>query len=242
MKPLQEGTGSVTVLAVHGIQGTAASWLPVARALKDQAHFVMPNLRGRADAVRGQGADDYRLPCFAQDLAAAIDEHIGTQPYYLAGWSLGVSIALEYLGGSGHAIHPPRGLILLSGSPRLCRTRWFAGHDTEALKSEAAQRVQVLGMKEAADPQAAAWTWQAICNTDQSALLARIRVPTLVIHGTEDADSPFLHGLWLARGIAQASMHPIEGVGHGLPSGATAEVAAAIRQFIAQREHTQETQ
>lgn len=241
MNILQEGSGPVTIVAVHGIQGTAASWLPVARTLKDQATFIMPNLRGRAGAWRGRSANDYRLPCFAQDLAEAIDGAVGMQPYYLAGWSLGVSIALEYLGNE-HTARPPRGLILMSGSPMLCRTRWFVGHSYEGVRNEAAQRAHRLNMSESADHEATAWTWLAIADTDQSALLPRVTATTLVVHGTDDEDCPVLHGQWLARGLPDATLCLIEGAGHGLPSGATTQVGSAISQFITQRELSQEYQ
>lgn len=236
----REGSGPITIVAVHGIQGTAASWLPVARALADRATFVLPNLRGRADAARGTGPDDYRLPCLAQDLATAIDSAVGTRPYYLAGWSLGVSVALDYLGARSDR-HMPRGLVLVSGTPKLRRTRWFVAHDSDALRAEAAQRVRKLGLAEAADDDAAAWTWQAIADTDQSALLPYITTPTLVIHGSDDDDCPILHGQWLANALPDATLSRIDGGGHALLSGATARVAQDMARFIAQCEPSLET-
>ena len=47
--------------------------------------------------------------------------------------------------------------------------------------------------------------------------LREIRVPTLVIHGTEDPLFPFAHALALRDEIPGAELLPLEGVGHQMP-------------------------
>jgi pimeloyl-ACP methyl ester carboxylesterase len=47
--------------------------------------------------------------------------------------------------------------------------------------------------------------------------LGEIAVPTLVIHGTDDAFMPFPHGEALARAIPGARLLALEGTGHELP-------------------------
>jgi pimeloyl-ACP methyl ester carboxylesterase len=47
--------------------------------------------------------------------------------------------------------------------------------------------------------------------------LADIRVPTLVLHGTDDPMFPFPHGEALAAGIPGARLVPLEGMGHEHP-------------------------
>jgi len=44
------GKGSSLVVAVHGMQGTRAVWLPVAHALRSDEAFTLPNVV--ANAVR----------------------------------------------------------------------------------------------------------------------------------------------------------------------------------------------
>lgn len=240
MDILREGEGPVTIVAVHGIQGTRSSWLPVVRAMAGQAAFVLPNLRGRGAALRGRGPEDYRLPCLAQDLHDAITRTVGHQPFYLAGWSLGVSVALEYLLSFDHAPQP-RGLILLSGSPALCRTRLFTAFEGSALRDEIARRERRLGLAEAADHDAAAWTWQAVAGTNQRDDLPRVRIPAHIIHGTEDEDCPRLHATWLAQGIPAATLSLIDGAGHTLLGSATARVAAEMSQFVSRIERALES-
>ena len=49
--------------------------------------------------------------------------------------------------------------------------------------------------------------------------LARIQVPTLVLHGKADPLIPFVCGQDTARRIPGSRFHGIEGMGHDLPPG-----------------------
>ena len=225
-----QGSGEAVVIALHGIQGTSASWRPVAQVLEQSATFHMPNLRGRGGALRGRVSADYSLLAFAEDAAAAI--RVVLQPgkcYVLAGWSMGVSVALQLLQHS--SVPAPERLILLSGTSCISEVRWFA-EEGEALQREIQAREQRLGLKQAADVEAVAMTWQALRNTDQRGLLAGIAIPTLVIHGSEDQDCPPSHGRSLAQGIANAQLLELQGIGHSVLSEATVQVAQAIEKFL----------
>jgi pimeloyl-ACP methyl ester carboxylesterase len=54
--------------------------------------------------------------------------------------------------------------------------------------------------------------------------LGKIRVPTLVLHGTDDPMFPYGHGEVLAREIRGARLIPLEGVGHEMPPAAVWDV------------------
>ena len=125
----------------------------------------------------------------------------------------------------------PERLILLSGTSCISEVRWFA-EEGEALQREIQAREQRLGLKQAADVEAVAMTWQALRNTDQRGLLAGIAIPTLVIHGSEDQDCPPSHGRSLAQGIANAQLLELQGIGHSVLSEATVQVAQAIEKFL----------
>jgi pimeloyl-ACP methyl ester carboxylesterase len=64
-----------------------------------------------------------------------------------------------------------------------------------------------------------------------SGRLDDITAPTLVIHGTADPLFPYGHAEALARGIPQAELLPLEGVGHQTPPRAwwTPVIAAMLR-------------
>ena len=58
--------------------------------------------------------------------------------------------------------------------------------------------------------------------------LKEINLPTLVIHGTEDAILPFDHGQALADGITNAKLMVLEGVGHEIPEQMTEEITSRM--------------
>lgn len=223
------GVGPVTIVAVHGIQGTRAAWSALSRELDGDARFVLPNLRGRGNATRGTGVDDYRLERLADDLEEVVRVHAAEAPFVLAGWSMGVSVSLEYLSRAG--VPRPKGLVLMSGTPMLDHAHWFRERGG-ALVDEIAEREVRLGLVEAADRDAAAWTWEAIRNTNQMRLLATIDIPTLIIHGSDDADSPWTHAECLAAGLPDARLCTLPRVGHSVLKDAGADVARELRAFL----------
>lgn len=223
------GDGAIPLLALHGIQGTRAAWLAVAEALASDCQTVLPNLRGRGRAPRGQGPEAYTLEVYAHEAARIAQDKFANRPFLLAGWSMGVSVALAWL--TRHEAPCPAGLVLLSGSPCLCKTQWFRSTDGDALQTEIAEREKRLGLREAADHDAVAWTWQAIRDTDQRATLSAIQLPTLILHGRADEDNPCLHAEWLETGIVGSRLVAIEGAGHSLLTQNTDTVVTEIRRF-----------
>jgi pimeloyl-ACP methyl ester carboxylesterase len=224
------GVGPHAVVAVHGIQGTRAVWRPVADRLSDITRFFLPNLRGRSGAARGHSVSDYGLDGFADDLAEVIDTQVAGHDYWLAGWSLGVSVVLQHLSRTN--LSGPRGIILASGTPAICDVSWFSSTDDNWLMPEIADRERRLGLKEAADHDAVAWTWKAIHQSDQRAMLGSLNAPTLILHGTDDDDCPVSCARQLAKGIPNSDLQFINGAGHSIPVTHAYTMATAIRQFI----------
>lgn len=232
------GSAELTIVAVHGIQGTRASWQPVADALGDEVRWVLPNLRGRAAAYRGAGSADYTLEKFADDIVAVIAQHVDTSEagkpnYVLAGWSMGVSVALAvYTQLKARGMSVPRGLILMSGSPVLQQTSWFHAAEHGALLQEIAVREQRLALTNPADRDAVAWTWQAIRHSDQRTLLPEIDVPALIVHGSADEDSPWSHAQLLAHSLPHGQLRTINGGAHSILTQNTVRVAEEMRAFL----------
>ncbi|MDW3682534.1 alpha/beta hydrolase [Cupriavidus sp. CV2] len=234
MDVIRVGRGPVSVVAVHGIQGTRAAWLPLAGSLAADCTFILPNLQGRGQAARPDNAQGYTLARYAAALREVIGVHAGTGPFVLAGWSMGVSVALAYAQACRQdpSAPAPSGLFLLSGSPHLANVQWFSATDDTALRAEIAQRERRLGLAEAADHSAVAWTWQAIRGTDQRALLPLIRTPALVVHGHDDEDSPWPHAVALAQALPHAALTGIAGAGHSVLTHHTAAVGQALRTHL----------
>jgi pimeloyl-ACP methyl ester carboxylesterase len=65
--------------------------------------------------------------------------------------------------------------------------------------------------------------------------LGEIRIPTLVLHGTEDPLFPYEHGVALANEIPGAQLLPLEETGHELPRAVWDVVVGAILRQTGQR-------
>ncbi len=67
---------------------------------------------------------------------------------------------------------------------------------------------------------------------DRTSRLNEIKVPTLVIHGTEDAILPLDHGIAVADGITDSKRMIMEGVGHEIPEELLPEIINEIVKNI----------
>lgn len=231
------GEGTPLIL-VHGIQGNADAWASVLPALVDGARCVMPNLPGRKLSPRWRPADGpiaefYSLSRYASILAELVQRHsdAGRVTVGLAGWSMGVSVILEYaqrfgLAGIGR-------IALCSGTPRAADgALWFQSESLEGIMREAQQRADRLGLKDPADHEAVAWSWRSVLVADHFHTLSTITVPTLVIHGERDDDCPVDHGRRIAGHIAGAQWHPLPEVGHSIFGESADTVGAALATFF----------
>jgi len=63
---------------------------------------------------------------------------------------------------------------------------------------------------------------------DQGALLRTIKVPTLVIHGTDDPLVPVVCGRDIARLVSGAVLHEVPGMGHDFPPALDGELSGLI--------------
>jgi pimeloyl-ACP methyl ester carboxylesterase len=70
-----------------------------------------------------------------------------------------------------------------------------------------------------------------IAQNNRKTALASVKVPTLVIHGTDDPLIPFEGGKDTAASIPGAKLILIEGMGHDLPRGAWPQIVDAIAEL-----------
>ena len=74
---------------------------------------------------------------------------------------------------------------------------------------------------------------RAISGHDTSQRLGEVRVPTLVIHGTEDRMLPAENARWIASAIPGARLELMDGVGHLFFWERPAQSAALIGEIAA---------
>ncbi|AKM32270.1 hypothetical protein AB870_22415 [Pandoraea faecigallinarum] len=225
------------VVALHGIQGTSDSWVPLATALGDTFHFILPNMPGRGNAGDPVSPQACNAGDFACLTSQVIEQEVRDRPYVLAGWSMGVSVILELMGRLAHGTarhHPPAAVVLLSGTAQPNEVSWFSSSDDATLLDEIRQRERRLGLRHAADPRAVAWTWRALKSVSHLPNLAQIDVPALIVHGSDDEDCPVGHAHRMHEGIRQARLHVIPAAGHSILTHNTEDVGIAFRDFLAQ--------
>ena len=90
---LSAGTGPETIVCVHGLGGTKASFLPTVNALADDYRVVAIDLPGFGESDKPIGAP-YDAPWFARSVFAAMDA-LGLEHAHVAGNSMGGRVAIE---------------------------------------------------------------------------------------------------------------------------------------------------
>jgi pimeloyl-ACP methyl ester carboxylesterase len=113
---LSAGTGPETIVCLHGLGGTKASFLPTVSALGDSYRVVAIDLPGFGESDKPIGAP-YDAPWFARSAFAAMDA-LGIERAHIAGNSMGGRVAIE-----AGLVDPDRTGALLLLSPALAWLR-----------------------------------------------------------------------------------------------------------------------
>jgi pimeloyl-ACP methyl ester carboxylesterase len=114
------GSAEVPLVLVHGSWGSHHNWDPVVPALAQQFRVVTYDRRGHSDSERPPGQGSFRED--VADLAALI-EHLGLAPAWVAGNSAGAVITLQLAAARpdvlrGIIVHePPLWSLLVEDSP-----------------------------------------------------------------------------------------------------------------------------
>lgn len=203
---------------------------------------------------RRLGSEQYALEDMAEDTAALIDA-LELGPVHIVGASMGGMISQVLAARRPDRVRSLVSIMSntgsrLSGQPALGIYRHFfreAPTEREAFAEHAARLFAMIGstrlgadteqVRDVArrsfdrghDPAGAGRQLGAIAKTgNRTALLRRITVPTLVVHGTDDRLVRPSGGRATARAIPGARLDLIEGMGHDLPRAAWGRIADGI--------------
>jgi len=169
--------------------------------------------------------------------------------YVLAGHSLGGAVAIE------HALTSPstqlKGLVLLATGARLrvqpmilqlFEQAEASGHTPEVPPGLYSQDVDPDLVEEAAQARlltavaTASADWRAADSFERMQGLDEIRVPALVMAGTDDVLTPPKYAEYLAAHIPESDLRVIQGAGHMLIMERATEVSEAIESFYRSRD------
>jgi len=224
------------LLAIMGMSGTALHWgEPFLQALGERFEVIAYDHRGVGASTRLTGA--VTIEQLARDAAGLLDA-LEIERAHVLGISMGGMIAQElalarpslaltltlgctYCGGPGSALAGPEVIGRLAAAmrsgdrARAIRTAWeidvspdFAGD------AEAWARFAAIAERRAVAVPVIRAQLEAIAAHDTQSRLPGLRMPTLVIHGTQDLMLPVANGRLIASLIPGARLEILDGVGH----------------------------
>jgi pimeloyl-ACP methyl ester carboxylesterase len=255
------GSGRPVIL-IHGWPLSGRSWEPQVPALVDAGYRVIAyDRRGFGASSQPWGGYDYDT--FTADLDALVN-HLDLHELTLVGFSMGGGEVVRYLGtyGTGRvakavlAAAVPPYLYKSDANPdgglddetiagflqgvKTDRLAFLDGFMTsffsagEKLKVSEPQREYARDIAAFASPKGTFDCITAFGRTDFRDDVAKVAVPTLVIHGDSDAIVPFeVSGKRSAELIAGAELVVIEGGPHGINASHAPEFNEALLAFLA---------
>ncbi len=210
------------LILLHGAGGFHLSWPPHLRRIPSSAVYA-PDLPGH-----GQSPGDGRLMIeqYAEDMERFLHT-LGLSNAVIAGYSMGSAIALMLA-----LKHPARvrGLVLLSGGPRLSVSPVIKeGLSKPETFLSTVQLINDYSFDSSASPRLKELSTQRMAGTRQIVLyndflasdgfdvtdrLGEIKVPTLIICGEHDRMTPLRNSEILHTGIRNSRLEIVENAGH----------------------------
>jgi 3-oxoadipate enol-lactonase len=252
-----EGGTGATIVLLHGFGGAASNWTLVAPELADRAHVIVPDLPGHGGSS-ALPAPPETLDPFAERVA-----HLLAEPAVVVGHSLGGVLALRLAvrrpelvrglvlagcaGISSATRSAERALTLVSlVKPGKHVSRW-----RRPIARSAALRRLAFGSISVADPRALSpraangflagsglytdvrSAGDALVRSDPRLDLERVLCPSLVLHGTRDAQVPLRDAFEYARRL-RAPLRTVADCGHLVIGERPQAVLNAISDWIGQ--------
>ncbi len=244
------------VLFLHGLGGNSASWQPQFAELSATHRVVawdMPGF-GNSDLLATGNTTTRDLSTLARRLMDALN----MERVHGVGTSYGTVILADLaktnsdrirsvifacgVTGMGHLDPGQRAQLRATrraeiesmGQRKFAETR-NSTYVATGLSSEVVKRVVELAGS--AQPEGYLQAYGALTEANIFPILARIKVPALVISGANDPIAPAADCERVAAALAQAEYHCIQNSGHYVNLEQTATFNRLLRDFIARVEH-----
>ena len=246
----ERGSG-LPLLLVHGFPLNRQMWQPQMEDISD-ARLVAPDLRGHGESDPVPGP--YLMETLAEDCHLLLESRGVQEPAVVCGLSMGGYVALAY-----YRRHPDRvaGLVLAAtragaDSPEGKQNRDKMAHLAQdqgvqaivdsmlpkmlAPKAYAEQPDLVDRIREIMEQTSVAGCIGALLGMkdrpDSIALLPEIRVPALIVHGTDDQIIPFAEAETMHNAIPESSLRLLPDAGHLLNMEQPDLFNQALRNFL----------
>ncbi|AXV39136.1 alpha/beta fold hydrolase [Methanobacterium sp. BAmetb5] len=243
------GSGDPVVL-VHGMGSDHTAWGGLVPLLQTNYRALAVDLRGHGYSCKTPGP--YSLDLFATDLLKLL-ESLDIEKAHFLGHSLGGAVLLELalqhpekmysltLISSFAQVDPPLEIILnkllkilkeqgyeafFDACLPLTYTPEFLEENQETFSLIKATTRQMVSLASLTD------TLQACLQIDLKDSLNEIKVPALVIAGSEDTFTPSHHGIFIKNNLKQGKMATMEGVGHNLLVEQPGKTYSLLQDFL----------
>ena len=228
------------LLILHGWGDSSAGWRNVAKALSDQYEVIVPDLPGFGGTQAPE--KDWGLTDYAQFVASFL-EKIQVKPSVLLGHSNGGAIAIR---GLGKDILSAEKLVLLAsagirneykGRNRALRLATKAGKALtaplpKATKRKLRRKVYTSIGSDMLVAEHLQETFKRVVTDDVRADAARLMVPTLLIYGENDEQTPVRYGELFHEAIDGSTLEILPGADHFLHGGHREKVVKLIKDFL----------
>ena len=246
-----EVTGSgPTIALTHGIGGTGDDFAPIVPGLARRFRVLTWDVRGHGASERPP--DGYSVTQFARDLAGLLD-HVGADKAVIMGTSMGGTIAQRFI-----LDYPERTLaaVIMSTSSQVnerAKEMWQrqadfierhgmaawvrqsrAPHVTEDYLREhpEVREAEERRIRNNPDGRVYARIARAVADYNYTEELKNVRVPALVLVGSEDTQTPPGGSVIISRAIPGAELHILQGLGHRLFAEAPEQVVEIVTAFL----------
>ena len=215
----RSGEGSPTIVFVHGLGMSGATWQAVVDLLAPLHETIAVDLLGHGESPLPDDPAEYTRDAALVDLDDVIASAAG--PVVLVGHSLGGYLALA------HAATRPgvaRALVVLNTGPGYRdperREEWNARTRRNAHRFGVPEQVTNLNLQE---------------DSVVMDRLADMQVPTLVMAGSLDRPEYASSGQYLERKMPDARLLVVEGGEHNMQETHAADIASAIEEFVREK-------
>jgi pimeloyl-ACP methyl ester carboxylesterase len=247
----ERGSGPPVIL-LHGYPLSRAMWAPQRLELARRYRVITPDMRGMGETPPSDV--EFSMDMLADDVIALLEHLSINGPIVLGGLSMGGYVAQAFA-----AQHPERlrGLILMdtkavADTPEMAQKREETA--AEVLETGDVKKVvdamiprlfasdtlneperiaELTSVMEATTPKGIAGALRCMAGRpDRRNDLGKIRVPTLVLVGAEDAISPPTEAQSIADAISDSRFAVIPQAGHMAPWENPEGVNAALLDFL----------
>jgi 3-oxoadipate enol-lactonase len=232
--------GSPPMILLEGMGGDVPGWRRNIPTLARELRVIAYDFRGNGNSAEPPGPAT--MATFVEDTIALLDA-LGIGRAHVYGQSFGGMVAQEIALGSPERVRTlilgcthagPRHAVRAKSSGVPKGAPWRAMY-SPAFPDRHPEHVAEdlrIGAAQPKHPEGGRRQWEAMQGFDSFERLPALRVPTLIVHGTEDQAIPPENARVLAERIPHAELVLLEGAGHLYHSEQAEAADAAVLDFV----------